>query len=120
MENQINELELKKSNNISKIAIGKNIDGKEVEFTFNTAVNCSNNKLTELHLPNGVKQVFCFNNKLTELVLPNGVENVYCDNNPIKEIMLPKTIKYAYLPLNCKVLNLDEFKDKYEVKITFV
>ena len=120
-------------------AIGKNINGEEVEFKIdNNYVFCSNNQLTELHIPNGVENVYCSNNKLTELNLPNGVEKVYCYNNeltelkipngvevvdcynnPIKEITLPKTIKYAELPLNCIVLNIDEFKNNDKVLLHY-
>ena len=101
-------------------AIGKNINGEEIEIKINDEnVSCTNNHLTELTIPNGVIIVFCFNNKLTELHLPNGVENVYCYNNPIKELTLPKSIKYAYLPLNCNVTNLDEFKNRTDLYIKF-
>jgi len=54
------------------------------------------------------------------IVLITGVEIVYCSNNPIAEITLPKTIKYAYLPLNCNVLNIDEFKNRTDKTIRFV
>jgi len=71
------------------IAIGKNINGEEIEYKINNdTVNCSNNKLTELVLPNGVEKVYCSNNKLTELHLPNGVENVYCFNNWCRNSLL--------------------------------
>ena len=82
-------------------AIGKNIDGKVKEFK-----NYNNS-------------IYCSDNQLTELVLPNGVEKVYCSNNPIKELTLPKNIRLAYLPLNCIVLNIDEFKNNDKVKIFF-
>ena len=121
-------------------AIGKNINGKEIEFTFNNNfvncssnqltelklpngvenVNCNTNKLTELKLPNGVEKVSCTNNQLTELVLPNGVKEVYCTNNNLKEITLPKKIRVATLPLNCNVLNIDEFKNRDDITIRFV
>jgi len=100
--------------------IGKNINGVEVEFSISkNSIFCYNNQLTELNLPNGVEYVWCYNNQLTELVLPNGVESVSCFNNPIAEITLPKTIKYAYIPLNCIVTNLDEFKNNDKVEIRF-
>ena len=122
------------------IAIGKNIDGEEKEFKINNNtvycnnnkltelhipngiknISCSNNKLTELHLPNGVDTVYCYNNQLTELVLPDSVERVICRNNPIKELTLPKSIIYAELPLNCNVLNIDEFKNRTDITIRFV
>ena len=120
-------------------AIGKNIDGEKVVFKIsNKSVYCYNNKLTELNIPNGVESVFCHNNKLTALHLPNGVENVNCSNNqltelrlpdsvekvyfdknPIKEITLPKSIRLAVLPLNCNVLNIDEFKNRTDLYIKF-
>ena len=123
------------------IAIGKKSNGEEKEFSIrnnNTVycsynqlselnlpngverVYCNNNQLTELHLPNGVKDVDCSSNQLTELDLPNGVIKVYCYNNPIAEITLPKSIRIAYIPLNCNVLNIDEFKNKDEVEIYFI
>ena len=120
-------------------AIGKNIDGVEKEFKIsNNTVYCFNNQLSELDLPNGVERVYCFNNQLTELdlpdsviyvncannqltelVLPNSVKEVYCYNNNLKEITLPKSIRIAYLPLNCNVLNIDEFKNRTDITIRF-
>ena len=121
-------------------AIGKNIDGVEVEFKINkNSISCNSKQLTELNLPNGVERVYCSynqltelvlpdsviyvncaNNQLTELVLPNSVKEVYCYNNNLKEITLPKSIKYAILPLNCNVLNVDEFKNRTDITIRFV
>jgi len=121
-------------------AIGKNINNESIEFKISSNkevycwnnqltelnipngvkyVYCYNNQLTELNLPNGVEKVFCYNNQLTELHLPNGVKEVYCSNNPIAEITLPKSIQYAILPLNCIVLNIDDFKNKDKVDIKF-
>jgi hypothetical protein len=121
-------------------AIGKNINNKIQEYKLNSHnsfscsynrlkeliipngteyIYCYNNQLTELNIPNGVKLVYCRNNQLTELNLPNGVEKVYCYNNPIEEITLPLSIKYATLPLNCIVLNLDEFKNRKDITIIF-
>jgi hypothetical protein len=119
-------------------AIGKNIDNESIEFDFKSNIYCSNNQLTELKLPNGVEYVDCHNNQLTELILPNGikvvhcyvnqltelnipdgVKNVTCFNNPIKEITLPNSINNALLPLNCIVLNLDEFKNRDDIIISF-
>ena len=82
-------------------------------------VYCYGNQLKELKLPNGIKKVACSNNQLTELNLPNGVKDVYCFNNPIKEITLPNSINNALLPLNCIVLNLDEFRNRNDVTINF-
>ena len=121
-------------------AIGKNINGEEVEIKINNKyvdcpynqltelvlpngvkyVSCYNNKLTELYLPDSVEIVYCFENQLTELVLPNGVKEVYCTNNNLKEITLPKKIRVATLPLNCNVLNIDEFKNRDDITIRFV
>ena len=83
-------------------AIGKNIDGEEKEFKINN------------------NTVYCSINQLTELKIPNGVKYVYCSINPIAEITLPNSIKRAELPLNCNVLNIDEFKNKDEVEIYFI
>ena len=44
-------------------------------------VDCSNNKLTSLSLPNAKGDVDCHNNKLTSLSLPNATGYVYCYNN---------------------------------------
>ena len=121
-------------------AIGKNINGEEVEIKiYNKSVYCPYNLLTELFLPNGVDTVYCFKNQLTalhlpngvkdfdcssnhltELFLPNGVKDVDCSNNPIKEITLPNSIIYATLPLNCNVLNIDDFKNRTDITIRFV
>ena len=123
------------------IAIGKNINGEEKEFhnggselicSFNklielninekiglTHIKVFCNKLTKLTIPNSVKYVYCFDNQLTELNLPDSVEKVFCFENPIKEITLPKKIRVATLPLNCNVLNIDEFKNRDDVEIFF-
>ena len=77
-------------------AIGKNINGEEVEIKINNKyVYCPYNQLTELFLPNGVERVYCYDNQLTELVLPNGVEEVDCYNNNLKKIKLTNCLGFA-------------------------
>ena len=58
-------------------------------------VYCSNNQLTELNLPDGVKLVYCSDNQLTELNLPDGVESVYCSDNNFPEEEKQRIIKYC-------------------------
>jgi hypothetical protein len=81
-------------------AIGKNIDNESIEFDFKSNIYCSNNQLTELNLSDGVELVSCF-------------------NNLIKEITLPISIKYVDLPLNCIVLNIEQFKNRNDITINF-
>jgi hypothetical protein len=51
-------------------------------------VNCWNNCLTELNLPNAT-HVYCWNNCLTSLNLSNA-KKVYCENNKLPSLNLPK------------------------------
>jgi hypothetical protein len=54
------------------------------------------------------------------LKLPDNIKYIECYDNPIKEIRLPKKIKKAWIPMNCKVLNLSYFKNKKKVEIKFM
>ena len=40
---------------------------------------CRDNNITELLLPETVKDVYCYNNQITELNIPNTVKKVCCD-----------------------------------------
>ena len=108
------------------IAIGKKSNGEIKEFHIHNlsfvknVLQSSSEDLIELEIPNGTQNVFWAHNQIKHLNLPNSVNSIMCVNNPIKEITLPKTIKNAYLPLNCNVLNIDEFKNRDDITIRFV
>jgi len=104
------------------IAIGKNIDGEEVEvkMLFDVILICTHKKLIEIKIPDLVQSIYCSDNLLTELKLPDNIKYIECYDNPIKEIRLPKKIKKAWIPMNCKVLNLSYFKNKKKVEIKFM
>ena len=79
-----------------------NINGKKEIIKEETKeVNCANNQITELILPDSVKRVNCANNQITELILPNSVKWVYCN----------KTVD---------IKNLDKFIGKDDVNIIFM
>ena len=91
--------------------------GKDILFVY-----CSAQYLTEIDFAdnNVVKELYCNYNYLTQLNLPDSIEILHCWDNPLKEITLPKNIKTAIFPLNCNVLNLDEFKNRKDIMIYFL
>jgi hypothetical protein len=87
-------------------AKGIDIDGNDVDLTVGcfgslycndkklvslesnaTSVQCWNNCLTELNLPNA-KTVYCWDNCLTKLIAPNAT-TVSCQDNNLTELNLP-------------------------------
>ena len=106
------------------ITYGKNINGETISLGTDVspflALSCGSKKLVEIDVPKDIILLDCYNNHITKLDLPNTLTTLVCYDNPIKELTLPKNIKYAVLPLNCIVLNIDEFKNNKKVKILFV
>jgi len=106
------------------ITYGKNINGETISLGTNVspflALSCGSKKLVEIDVPKNIILLDCYNNHITKLDLPNTLSTLFCYDNPIKELTLPKSIKIAYIPLNCNVTNLDEFKNNKKVKILFV
>lgn len=140
-------------------AIGKNINGEEIEFELNSfklnsfgkifsylinnekllnELSCYNHKLTEINIPDNVEvcscsmnylselklnnnlvYLSCKNNQITKLELPDTLKFIDCVNNPIKEITLPLNLYKAFLPLNCIVTNINDFKNKKNIHIKF-
>jgi len=56
-------------------------------------LDCSNNKLTKLKIPDKITCVTCNNNQLIELIIPNSCDMLKCDNNKLKELTLPPNIR---------------------------
>jgi hypothetical protein len=52
-------------------------------------INLSYMDLTELVLPDGVKEVWCRNNQLNELIIPDQVEYISCKGNNLTELIVP-------------------------------
>jgi hypothetical protein len=106
------------------ITYGKNINGETISLGTNVspflALSCGSKNLVEINLPKDIIIFDCYNNHITKLDLPNTLTTLVCYDNPIKELTLPKNIKYAVLPLNCIVTNLDEFRKNKKIKILFL
>ena len=108
-----------------KVGISKNVYcsyDNLIELTIPKTLKelyCHHNSLTHLDLPKTLTSLSCYNNNLIHLDLPDKLTYLNCVNNNITEIVLHKTIRLAYLPLNCVILNIDEFRNKKDVFIYF-
>ena len=59
------------------VAVGYTSEGEIKEFRcINGILSCWGEDLVSLEVPVGVKYVRCEDNKLTELIIPNGVKEV--------------------------------------------
>jgi hypothetical protein len=93
-------------------AKGIDIDGDEIDFPVEAdgSLYCGNKNLVSLE--SNATYVDCWNNCLTELNLPNA-EYVYCENNSLTELNLSNA-KTVYCYNNCLTqLNLPEAKRVY-------
>jgi len=78
-------------------------------------VSCDMNLLTELILPEGVRCVYCSDNQLTHLIIPEGVTYVSCYDNNITHLTLPNSVKY--LKADKEVLGLERYMGKVEIEL---
>lgn len=62
------------------------------ENSNNIIVDCSQNKLTNLIIPEGVIELDCSINKLTNIIIPNSLKVLNCKNNLINNIELSENI----------------------------
>ena len=91
-----------------KIAIGIDVNGKEIEFDFYGGyLNCEYRNLVSLTVPEGVTHVWCHNNQLTELIIPEGVERVECEYNQITRLDMPDSV--VWLDADKEAVGLEKY-----------
>jgi Leucine-rich repeat (LRR) protein len=69
-------------------------------------LNCYNNHLTSLTVPEGIQKLFCANNQLTSLTVPEGIQKLFCYNNQLTSLTVPEGIQ----KLECSYNQLTSFK----------
>lgn len=67
-------------------------------------LKCGNNLITELHLPQGIREVDCSNNRLTEFSVPSSVRELDCSSNELRLLNLSDANELS--ELNCSVNQL--------------
>jgi hypothetical protein len=58
-------------------------------FERNYNIGLNGRRITELVIPDGVKQIWCISNNLTELIIPSSVELIDCRYNKLTELIVP-------------------------------
>lgn len=66
---------------------------------------CRDNQLIHLDLPSSMEYIDCSDNQLTQLILPSGVNEFHCSNNKLSELIIPPTTAY----ISCERNQLTKF-----------
>lgn len=66
-------------------------------------------RIKKLHVSNNKcgKFLDCSNNDIEELKIPEGLVELWCHNNKIKELILPDSLLYLSCDSNVKILNIN-------------
>lgn len=95
-----------------------NLEGFIDLTKFNSLItlNLSNNKITELILPDSIVNLYVSSNKLTKLIIKGiNKNNIYCSSNFIKNIYIETNINYLISNDNSNNFNI-RIKNPYSIK----
>jgi hypothetical protein len=71
-------------------------DGNLYELETANRIELCNKDITELVIPDGVKDIWCWENKLTKLILPNTIEYINCYDNNLTELIIPDSVVFVH------------------------
>jgi hypothetical protein len=91
-------------------------DGLKCEFISTTGIiTVSSMNITELVIPDGVKEVFCYDNQLIKLDIPDSVTYISCKRNSLTELIIPDHCG-VYRDESCKVITRTMFNRSNRLK----
>lgn len=120
---KVTRLDLSKNTKLESIRCNRNnLESLTILSRDLIELNCSNNKLSKLFLPNSrkVQELNCRNNKITELKLGRQKElkTLYCEHNKLTQLDISNSTKLEHL--NCSYNKLKSLNTSKSTKLIYL